>query len=61
MKPVTLDEYKAVGPEFFDKYFYVADQLGQNAKAEDVLKIMEALGARAILKRTEDTDTKIGF
>ena len=32
MKPITLDEYKEAGEEFFPKYFYVAKELGEGAK-----------------------------
>ncbi len=60
MKPVTLDEYKQVGPEFFDKYWYVSKELGEGAKSEDVLKIMESLAALALQKRKEDKEP-LGF
>lgn len=54
MKPVSLEEYKQVGPEFFEKFWYVSKELGENAKAEDVLKVMETIAAVAIKKRLED-------
>ena len=60
-KPITLEEYKQVGPEFFEKYFYVADQLGENAKGEDVLKIMESLAGLAYKARAEEKKNSIGF
>ena len=43
MKPVTLEEYIEAGEEFFPKYYYVARELGEDAKAEDILKVMESL------------------
>ncbi len=44
MKPITLDEYKEAGEEFFPKYFYVAKELGEGAKAEeDPLKLWSLL------------------
>ena len=43
MKPVSLDEYLVAGEEFWPKYWYVAKELGEDAKAEEVLKVMEAL------------------
>jgi len=43
--------------EFFDKYFYVAKELGEGAKAEDILKIMESLAGVVMKKRSE---TKVG-
>jgi hypothetical protein len=54
MKPVTLEEYQEVGPEFFEKYWYVAKELGEGAKSEDILKVMETIAALAIKKRLED-------
>lgn len=58
-KAITVEDYKKYGDEFFDKYFYVAKQLGEGAKAEDILKIMESLGAVVMKKRAEETG-KIG-
>ena len=43
MKPITLDEYKEAGEEFFPKYFYVAKELGEDAKAEEILKLWSLL------------------
>jgi len=54
MKPVTLEEYQEVGPEFFEKYWYVSKELGEGAKPEDILKVMETIAALAIKKRLED-------
>ena len=59
-KPVSLDEYKAVGEEWFPKYKYVSEQLGYGVKAEDILKVMESLAAQAMKKRSEK-NTSIGF
>ena len=44
-KSITVEDYEKYSGEFFDKYFYVAKQLGEGAKAEDILKIMESFGA----------------
>lgn len=60
MKPVTVDEYKEYGNEFFDKYFYVSKELGEGSKAEDVLKVMEVLSALVITKRKDDK-SPLGF
>ena len=57
MKPITLDEYKEAGEEFFPKYFYVAKELGEGAKAEEILKVMESLAGVVMKKRSE---TKVG-
>ena len=53
-KSITVEDYEKYSGEFFDKYFYVAKQLGEGAKAEDILKIMESLGAVVMKKRMED-------
>ncbi len=56
-QPITVEDYKEHSQEFFDKYFYVAKELGEGAKAEDILKIMESLAGVVMAKRSE---TKIG-
>ena len=56
-QPITVEDYKKHGQEFFDKYFYVAKELGEGAKAEDILKIMESLAGVVMKKRVE---TKVG-
>ena len=61
MKSITLDEYKNAGEEFFPKFFYVAKELGEGAKAEDVLKIMESLAAVAMKNRVKDKIGPWGF
>lgn len=53
MKSVTLEEYKEAGEEFFPKYFYVAKELGEGSKPEEVLKVMEALVGVAMKRRIE--------
>ena len=58
-KSVTVEDYEKYSGEFFDKYFYVAKQLGEGAKAEDILKIMESLAMVVMKKRIED-EGKIG-
>ena len=60
-KPVTLEEYQSAGEEFWPKYWYVAKELGSDAKAEDILKIMESLSGVAMRIRTEDQKNSIGF
>lgn len=58
-KQITVEDYKKYGDEFFDKYFYVAKQLGEGAKAEDILKIMESL-AMVVMKKRSEEEGKIG-
>ena len=57
-KSITVEDYEKYSGEFFDKYFYVAKQLGEGAKAEDILKIMESLAMVVMKKRSEEN--KIG-
>ena len=61
MKTITLDEYKDAGDEFWPKYFYVAKELGEGVKPEQVLKVMESLAAVAMKKRVEDKLAPFGF
>lgn len=60
MKPVSLEEYQSAGEEFFPKYFFVAKELGEGAKTEDILKVMESLAGVAMRLRSEDKNS-IGF
>ena len=54
MKLLTLEDYEKAGEEFWPKYWYVAKQLGEDAKAEDILKVMESIGAVALKIKLED-------
>ena len=58
-KSITVEDYEKYSGEFFDKYFYVAKQLGEGAKAEDILKIMESL-AMVVMKKRMDEEGKVG-
>ena len=60
-KPITVEDYKEHSKEFFDKYFYVAGELGEGARAEDILKIMESLAGVVMKKRTETKKVSLGF
>ena len=62
MKPVTLEEYCEVGPEFFAKFNYVKTQLPAETSVEDTLSIMETLAGLVLIKREEEEEkTSIGF
>ena len=61
MKPVSLDEYLVAGEEFWPKYWYVSKELGEGAKPEDVLKIMETIGGIALKQTLEDKLAPFGF
>ena len=44
IEPITVDDYKLVSDEFFQKYNFAAERMGTGPhRAEDVLKVMEAL------------------
>jgi hypothetical protein len=60
-KPITLDEYKEVSEEFFPKYHFVASELGEGAKTEDILKVMESLAGLVMKKRAEKKKVTLGF
>tara|TARA_B100002019_G_C20785271_1_gene364090 strand:- start:279 stop:485 length:207 start_codon:yes stop_codon:yes gene_type:complete len=61
-KPITVEDYEQVADEFFAKYHFVAKELGEGAKSEDILKIMENLTGLVMKKRKEDKSTgAIGF
>ena len=60
-QPITVEDYKEHSQEFFDKYFYVAKELGEGAKAEEILKVMESLAGVVMKKRVEDKLAPFGF
>ena len=62
MKLLTLEDYQKAGEHFWNKFWYVSKELGENAKTEDILKVMEALGSVALkLKNEEEKDGPFGF
>jgi len=54
MKLLTLDDYQRAGETFWPKYWYVAKELGEDAKVEDILKCMEAIGGVALKAALEE-------
>ena len=58
---VTLEEYQKAGETFWPKYWYVAKELGEGAKAEDILKVMETLASTAMREKVENTIGPFGF
>jgi len=48
MKKLTLEDYQKAGEEFWPKYWYIAKELGEDPKPEDILKVMEAVGGVAL-------------
>ena len=62
MKLLTLEDYQKAGESFWPKYWYVAKELGEDAKTEDILKVMETLGGVALkLKLEEKMSGPFGF
>jgi len=62
-KLLTLEDYQKAGETFWPKYWWVAGELGEGAKTEDILKIMEAVGGVALKLKleSEDADGPFGF
>ena len=61
MKLLTLDDYIEAGEKFFPKYYYVMGEMGEDAKPEDVLKVMEAVGGLALKLALEKKEGPFGF
>ena len=60
-EPITVDDYKNVSDEFFQKYDFVRERMQLGAKAEDVLKVMEALSAQVMKERVKEKLGPFGF
>ena len=60
-EPITVDDYKNVSDEFFQKYDFVRERLQLGAKAEDVRKVMEALSAQVMKERVKEKLGPFGF
>ena len=60
---MTLEDYQKAGEHFWDKYWYVSKELGEDAKTEDIIKVMETLAGVAVqLKEKEDEENSpFGF
>ena len=54
MKILTLEDYQKAGETFWPKYWYIAKELGEGAKTEDILKCMEAVGGVALKLALEE-------
>ena len=52
---------KKQGKQFWPKYWYVAKELGEDAKPEQVLKVMEAVGGLALKLALEEKEGPFGF
>ena len=58
---LTLEEYQKAGEDFLPKYWYIAKELGEGAKAEEVLKVMESLAAVAWKNKVKSGVGPFGF
>ena len=61
MKLLTLEDYQKAGETFWPKYWYVANELGEDTKPEQVLKVMEAVGGLALKFALDDKEGPFGF
>ena len=61
MKLLTVEDYEKAGEQFWPKYHYVSAQLGNDAKVEDILKVMEAIGGVALKLALEEKLAPFGF
>ena len=61
MKLLTLEDYQKAGETFWPKYWYVAKELGEDAKAEEILKVKESLAGVVMKKRVENKLAPFGF
>ena len=61
MKLLTLEDYQKAGESFWPKYWYIAKELGEDAKPEDILKVMEAVGGVALKIKLEEKLPPFGF
>ena len=58
---VTLEDYQKACETFWPKYWYVAKELGETAKPEEVLKVMDSLAAVAMKEKVEEKIGPFGF
>ena len=61
MKLLTLEDYQNAGETFWPKYWYVSKELGEGARTEDIIKVMEAIGGVALKLKLEEKEGPFGF
>ena len=61
MKLLTLEDYEKAGESFWPKYWYVAKELGEDARAEDIIKVLESIGTVALRLKMEEKEGPFGF
>tara|TARA_B100002019_G_scaffold47532_1_gene40133 strand:- start:6882 stop:7097 length:216 start_codon:yes stop_codon:yes gene_type:complete len=60
-KILTLEDYQKAGETFWPKYWYIAKELGEGAKSEDILKVMEAIGGVAMKFALDEKEKEVPF
>ena len=61
MKLLTLEDYEKAGESFWPKYWYVAKELGEDAKAEEIIKVLESIGTVELRLKMEEKEGPFGF
>ena len=61
MKLLTLEDYQKAGETFWPKYWYVSKELGEYAKAEDIIKVLESIGTVALRLKLEEMEVPFVF
>lgn len=61
MKLLTLEDYEKAGETFWPKYWYVAKELGEDVKPEQIIKVMESIGNIALKLKLDDKEAPFGF
>jgi len=61
MKLLTLEDYEKAGETFWPKYWYVAKELGEGARTEDIIKCLETIGTVALRLKMEEKEGPFGF
>lgn len=61
MKLLSLEDYQKAGETFWPKYWYVAKELGEDARSEDILKVLESIGTVALRLKMEEKEGPFGF
>ena len=60
-KILTLEDYQKAGETFWPKYWYIAKELGEGSKSEDILKVMEAIGGVAMKFALDEKEKEVPF
>ena len=60
-KILTLEDYQKAGETFWPKHWYIAKELGEGDKAEDILKVMEAVGGVAMKFALDEKEKEVSF